>query len=762
MQKVGVEAIVAGLGSFLGDMKKVDSSIKDLIPGSNLLSRAFEGVGSVVQWLTGSVFRVLEYTLGNLIAGAIRDIISEIKELISATIEAGSEFQSLEIRLRNFNLNTLIESGQDYATASQGAIDATKEQLTWLQKLAATTPYDLTDVANVYTLARSYSFVDDEAKKLTERITDFASGMGLGNTEIERIIVNFGQMVQQGKVTQREMNDLARGAFVPVNDILAEMERQTGLTGDEFDDFRNSTDGVNAFMNAFSALVESRFSGATEKMAQTWKGATDNVKDFIKSLFGLNVVKPVLDVLGKNISEFINAFTSGQRWESMVSATTRIGETLSKIVSHVLHLGDGAEGMADKFLGAVEGVADWLETHQGDIQKWLEDGIAWIRNVAIPKIMEFKDFLFGTDERKGAIQQFIDWLINTGVPFIQNDVIPVIRNIVYIIQSLQPTLAPLQDLFLAVAEVIATAFDGDEPESFADFVTNTLVPAIQNLTQFIREHKDTLALLLKAWIAFEIIGTIVGVATSLIVKGLIAVVSVLTVILTPLGLLQKLIMAIYTAFNWLSALLMTSVGTAFVVFVVAIVGAIAQLKVFEFSIRTIIGAVQIMAQSVVQWFTLIKANVIKTVQDAVNAIRNGDWLGAGKAIIDGMYRGIIINAHLIISTLTNLAKNALAAAKATLGIKSPSTEFFKVGEQLMKGFANGITATADLAAKAMQGATAATLSIGAMAPSRMAGAMAPGTVSNNTTNNLTLNMNTSAPSENVVADFEMMRSMAGV
>lgn len=759
MKKVGVEAVVAGLGSFLGDMGKVDKSIKDLIPGSNLLSRAFEGVGSVVQWLTGSVFRVLEYTLGNLIAGAIRNIISEIKELVSATIEAGSEFQSLEIRLRNFNLNTLIESGQDYATASQGAIEATKEQLTWLQKLAATTPYDLTDIANVFTLARSYGFAAAESKTMTQSIANFAAGMGLGNTEIERIIVNFGQMVQQGKVTQREMNDLARGAFVPVNDVLKVMQEQSGLTGDAFDDFRKDAEGVEAFMKAFETLVSQRFAGATTAMAQTWKGATDNVKDFIKSLFGLNVVKPVLDVLGKNISEFINAFTSGQRWESMVSATTRIGETLSKIVSHVLHLGDGAEGMADKFLGAVEGVADWLETHQGDIQKWLEDGIAWVKDVAIPKVIEFKDWLFGTDERKGAIQGFIDWLINTGVPFIQNDVIPVIQNIIYIIQSLQPTLAPLQDLFLAVAEVIATAFNGETPKGFADFVTNTLVPAIQGLTQFIREHKDTLALLLKAWLAFEIIGTVVGVATSIIVKGLIAVVSILTLILTPFSLLQKLIMAVYTAFNWLSALLMTTVSQAVLIFVVGIVGLIAQLKFLEFGIRSIVGAVQIMAQAVVQWFTLIKANVIKTIQDAVNAIRNGDWTGAGAAIIQGMYRGIIINAGLIIQTLVNLAKNALAAAKATLGIKSPSTEFFNIGEQLMQGFANGITATADLAAKAMQGATAGAISIGAMAPAKLAGAMAPGTVSNNTTNNLTLNMHSSAPTENVIADFEMMRSM---
>lgn len=712
MQQVGVQAIVAGLSSFLGDMKKIDSSIKDLIPGSNLLSRAFEGVGSVVQWLTGSVFRVLEYTLGNLIAGAIRDIISEIKELISATIEAGSEFQSLEIRLRNFNLNTLIEAGQDYATASQDAIAATKEQLTWLQKLAATTPYDLTDIANVFTLARSYGFASEKSKTMTESITNFAAGMGLGNTEIERIIVNFGQMVQQGKVTQREMNDLARGAFVPVNDVLRVMQEQTGLTGSAFDDFRNSAEGVEAFMVAFETLASQRFAGATTAMAQTWKGATDNVKDFIKSLFGLNVVKPVLDVLGKNIAEFINAFTSGQRWEAMVNATTRIGNTLSEIITHVMHLGAGAEGMADRFLSAVESVADWLEAHQGDIQQWLEDGIAWIRNVAIPKLIEFKDFLFGTDTRKSAIRSLIDWLIGVGVPFIQNQVVPVFETLVYIIKSLAPALEPLQNLFLAVGGVIAAAFGAKEPKDFATFVNEVLVPAINGLTNFINNNRAALALLLQAFLAFAVIGSIIALFVSMTVKVIAFTATLLTLI----------------------PVLMTQIP----------------------------NAVSHMATMVVSMFNFIQTAISNMISNAIGAILRGDWAGAGRSIIQGLYNGIVGSAGIIFNAMVSIAKQALAAAKWALGIKSPSREFFRIGEQLMQGFASGITATADLAAKAMQGATAATISIGAMAPARLAGAMAPGTVSNNTTYNFSQTINTSAKTEPIIADFEMMRSMAGV
>ncbi len=125
-----------------------------------------------------------------------------------------------------------------------------------------------------------------------------------------------------------------------------------------------------------------------------------------------------------------------------------------------------------------------------------------------------------------------------------------------------------------------------------------------------------------------------------------------------------------------------------------------------------------------------------------------------------MVNGVVNNANFLFETLRRLALNALNAAKSVLGIKSPSTEFFEIGEQLMHGFANGITATADLAAKAMQGATDKTMTIGAMAPARLAGVMAPGTVSNSTTNNYNLQVNTSAASEPIIQDFSMLESLA--
>ena len=111
----------------------------------------------------------------------------------------------------------------------------TKEQLTWLQKLAVTTPYDNNDISNMYTLARSYDFADDKARQMTDDITNFASGMGLTSEEMQRVIINFGQLQAQGKLNGQELRDLARGSFVPINAILDKMKTKLGLTTEEFD-----------------------------------------------------------------------------------------------------------------------------------------------------------------------------------------------------------------------------------------------------------------------------------------------------------------------------------------------------------------------------------------------------------------------------------------------------------------------------------------------------------------------------------------------
>jgi len=83
--------------------------------------------------------------------------------------------------------------------------------------------------------------------------------------------------------------------------------------------------------------------------------------------------------------------------------------------------------------------------------------------------------------------------------------------------------------------------------------------------------------------------------------------------------------------------------------------------------------------------------------NAWNAFRNIDWSNLGSQIINGIVRGLRNGADSIVSAAKNVAKQALNAAKAFLGIHSPSRVFQdEVGLQMDAGQAKGIIENADM------------------------------------------------------------------
>ena len=59
-------------------------------------------------------------------------------------------------------------------------------------------------------------------------------------------------------------------------------------------------------------------------------------------------------------------------------------------------LGPSADTMADGFIGALDGIADFLESHKGDIVDFFQKGYEYITGTLIPKLQELQKWLFGT------------------------------------------------------------------------------------------------------------------------------------------------------------------------------------------------------------------------------------------------------------------------------------------------------------------------------------------------------------------------------
>lgn len=768
MEEIGVQAVVKGLSSFLADLGKISTGLKGLqnsLPKGNLFTDIFTGAGNALKSFGREVLNVAEFALGQLLANSIQFITQKIGELATATVETGSEFQLMEMRLQRLNFNEVVGQTLGLASAQKLATEATKDQLQWVLRLAATTPYDAQDIANVYTLARSYGFVGDNAKQLTQDISNFASGMGLGNTEIERIIVNFGQMVQQGKVTQREMNDLARGAFVPVNDVMAKMRQNvsqmsqedlkalskaTGISSQAlkniaqdtkaadstFTKLRATGEGVTLFMQAFSDVVEQRFTGAAEQMARTFKGATDNAQDFIKSIFGFNVVKPVLDLIGGKIGDMLSALTAPENFEKVSGAAANLGNAITGLVSDLLGLKSfDAASFVDGFVTGLNNISDWINSNKGNV---------------------------------------VDFFTGIGTA-IQTQVVPFIQNVVGAFDTISAWVSSngetINGFFSALGEIISTVFAdltggqiqiGGGLEGFLTGITSFMQYVITNkesIAEFVSDLTRLFVIVQAVSFVFGILGSIlISVVTFVIsviagVSGLIGVISVLSAVvgalLSPLGLI--------------------------VVIVGAVIGIFLSLGAVAFMVGQAIGAGLLIAVAAIKTFAIyatigfnqFKAAVMSAMSDAVATVnaKIGEFKSAGQNMIQGMVNGVTSAAGRLASAIRQAVQNAINAALSVLDSHSPSRVFMEIGENTMKGMALGIQDMAGMVEGAMQGVVAqATLPALAMPAVVQNYAMAASSVPSatyNTTNNMNLTINSAARTEQVMQDYNTMRALIG-
>jgi len=868
MEEAGVKLIVAGLQKFMGDMKSASSEVASFGNYNTILGTIFNSLGNTIDNFIGFSLRSLEHALGELLADAIEFVIKKLQELATEVIEAGNEFQTLEIRLQGLNYAEAIESGMDYTAAMDQAVEVTKEQLQWIRQLAVLTPFDATDIANVFTLARSYGFSAEEAQKLTVAVTNFTSGMGLSNVEVERIVTNLGQMVQQGKITSTEVRDLARGAFVPVADVLERVRialEKAGTAGVDFTDkvaglrtkvqdyetqlaiavqrqseFTETTaestrmanqatidkltkqisdtnmelqtynllmdgsgtitkemfekirrEGIPAqfFIDSFIEMTGERFPDAAERMAKAFLPAIANLKDLVKSFFGANVIKTILDTLGEKISSFTSKFGEmseagpifTELGERLEGATIRIGETIAEIIAEIFKLGPSADEMAEMFVGGIEKIAEWLDTNKADIITWAQNAITWIKEKVIPAVQELLKWLFGapggegSEPTQGAIGKFFTWLTEEFIPRVQETANWFQDVLLPAIGSMEPLFAALIPLGEALFDVLLAMFGAEDGKKFADFIKEDLVPAIEDLTGWIRENKDMIAKLLKAYLALELIWVVI---------------------------------------SWIGAFIMKLIAMG--VFIVQAIGIIGWLGLMFQTLRATVGSA---IQSIWNGFEFLKRKLNewkemwrKFLGDVESAVKNRDWGALGKAIIDGLWNsvkwnfdlftgywktvwenivrtvknilgiaspsavfydigvaimqgaanGVMAGASMLINAAVEAAIAAYEAVLAALGIGSPSKLFMQVGKYSMQGFAEGVMETSQSTAAVMRAAMKQVVASAASAPAQ-AYASASTTVQNTNTNNnyFNMNINSSASTEPIIQDYEMMQSLVG-
>lgn len=471
MEEVGVEAIVAGLVGFLGDIDKVGSAISGLKAPASDLEAAFGTVTDVLAGFGREILNVAETALGMLLRDAIDWAIGQLKDLAQAIYDAGSQFQTLSLRLQGINLQDAINSGMDYVDAMNQAIDVTKEELLWMQEIAVATPFNLTDIANIYTLARTYGFTNEEAQKLTMSVNDFTAGMGLTGDAAERVTRDFGMMISRGKITTQVMTYMARGAFVPIADLEERMAKNMGITVQELVKMISTTQGVPAdeFVKAFEEMTgsEERFIGASGRLGRTFQAAGNNIIDLIRSIGGLNIMKPILDVLGSSLASFVDQFVlfdeqgnilKTKKWDALVDAASKIGEGISKIITGILNLMPSTETIANILIGGVQGLASWIDKNGPGVVEFFR---------------QLKDMIFGQTQASSGQLAF------------QGNALSEMRQ-----NGIQPTTPAFSGVLNTIKD-IKTFADGLIVDfgKITDWIDKNVIPRFDQIKKWITDNK---------------------------------------------------------------------------------------------------------------------------------------------------------------------------------------------------------------------------------------------------------------------------------
>lgn len=221
----GVTMLFDIFGKLLGTIGKVALAIGKTLFNAlkSIISIPINIAKKLFDVFIGSLQRIFEIVVGMNLSRIIWGLGMRLRELADEAYNAAVEFQFLQIRLKGLITKEMIDSGYELSDAIVASSGRAEELVTWVSKLAVLSPFKASTINDTLALAMSYKFTSEEAQKLTESILDFSTGMGLSDVHMSRIIENFGQMRQQGKISGTELRDLARGAFVPVTEILERM-----------------------------------------------------------------------------------------------------------------------------------------------------------------------------------------------------------------------------------------------------------------------------------------------------------------------------------------------------------------------------------------------------------------------------------------------------------------------------------------------------------------------------------------------------------
>lgn len=525
---------------------------------------------------------------------------------------------------------------ETYATSFEvmtGSAEKAAEVVDELKDIAASTPFEMPELAETTQLLMNYGFTADDALDKMTMLGDISQGSA---DKMNRIATAYGQMSSAGKVSLEDVKQMIEAGFNPLQEISESTGESMESLYDRISAGTISVDEITASMQR-STSEGGRYFQSMEKQSQTFSGQMSTLKDNVQGLLG-NVTSGIFEKLAQDVLPKINevlttvntAFEEGG-FQGVLDAIGEMSPALDGVITKIQSFSTFLQNLGISpaaFAGIVAAIGPAI-TVVGTLVRGIGGISTAISGIstAVSGLGGIKGIFTALTGPVGltvtAIMGLVaafSYLMATNDGFRES----VMTTISTIMSSLQPILQTLMGLLMEIGGIIFETIGS---------VLQQLAPVLAQIITFIGELVAMLAPLINQLISSlaPVITQIVQVVSNIIQSLMPPLISIIQAIMSAVQALMPPIQKIITVVvNVISKVM--EVISPIISFIGEVIGKIVE--IISPIIEVVVGIVSKIVEFISPLIDVF-ATIFGAIFDVVGAVFGAIW-----DVISGVFSGI--------------------------------------------------------------------------------------------------------------------------
>lgn len=543
----------------------------------------------------------------------------------------------------------------------------------------------------------------EHAKKANETFTGALSNIRaalarIGALFISPLVEQNGALVQLFNAVRQRINDIkvaiqpmadlfvkgvtamanALTAFLTKLDVKSSIDKMMNVFSSKWDKFSHKLEDAGISMDDF----QSRLSEVANKHGVS-------VDSLIKKYGSLGKVMSSGAIAKNIIIETLQSFVNTEKSASVAADNiTNKLETFNKVTKEIIN-GDYGNGAA-RVKALTDAGYEYATMQKLVNYVWERNGKTWkdcnisaeeLTNAISGLSKEELQSIGYTEEQASKIRELADEAKKTGTPLNElidkmtkpsgkELIVDAFRNA---LKGLSIVMGTVKKAWTEMVKPISTEVFSKVAEGIHSF-SQKLILSEENAEKLKITFKGLFA-------ALDLIRSFVGGALGTAFRVLSAVLSAFNI--NILDVTAYVSEAIIKFRDWVKEhnLLGNAINT-----IVPIIKSVSQ------AISTWIKNNEIIQNGIKNFKTVLES-AISSVSKWIDGLKETDNIP--QYIISGLVKGLKSGISAVANVMIELGKSILNAIKGVLGIHSPSTEFFAIGENVIQGFINGVKSGID-------------------------------------------------------------------